>query len=111
MVGAQAVTATVPLGTAATYSVLAGEMVSNTGNTNVIGDLGVSPGSAVTGFPPGVVHGTTLVGAAASGAKANLVTAYDNAAGRTPTTLLAAAELGGQLSLTVSTLPRVPRSP
>ncbi len=44
-----------PLATAEKYSVLAGTTVTNTGPTTVEGDLGVSPGSAVTGFPPGVV--------------------------------------------------------
>jgi hypothetical protein len=48
----------VGLGTAATFSVLAGQTVTNTGPSVVSADLGVSPGSSVTGFPPGVVLGT-----------------------------------------------------
>ena len=43
------------LGAAGSYSVLAGTTVTNTGLTTMPGNLGVSPGSAVTGFPPGVV--------------------------------------------------------
>jgi len=51
-----ALAATSPtLGAAGSYSVLAGSTVTNTGPTTVPGDLGVSPGSAVTGFPPGIV--------------------------------------------------------
>ena len=42
------------LGAAGSYSVLGGTTVTNTGPTIMPGNLGVSPGSAVTGFPPGV---------------------------------------------------------
>jgi LPXTG-motif cell wall-anchored protein len=79
---------TVPLATAADYSVLAGETVTNTGPTVVPQSVGVSPGSAVTGFPPGIVVLPGVVhaaDAAALQAQNHLTTAYDNAAGRSLT--------------------------
>jgi hypothetical protein len=55
-VSAQPLAATSPtLGAAASYSVLGGETVTNTGPSSMPGDLGVYPGSAAPGFPPGHV--------------------------------------------------------
>ena len=94
-VGAQAATTTVPLLTAANFSVLGATTVTNTGNTNVLLDLGVSPGTAVTGFPPGIVHGTIHANdAVAIQAQTDLEAAYLNAFNRTPTATVA-SELGG----------------
>ncbi len=93
---AAAAPAPVNLGTAAAFSVLAGQSVTNTGPTTVSGDLGVSPGSSVTGFPPGIVLGTTHVAdAAAATAQADLTTAYNDAAGRAPTAPVS-GDIGGQ---------------
>jgi Ice-binding-like len=50
------------LGAAGSYSVLGATTVTNTGPTTMPGDLGVSPGTAVTGFPPGSVGGTIHTG-------------------------------------------------
>jgi hypothetical protein len=65
------------------FTVLAGSTVTNTGSTVISGDVGVSPGSAVTGFPPGLTSGTIhRADAAASQAQATLTAGYIDAAGR-----------------------------
>jgi hypothetical protein len=92
---AQAATLPVPLGTASDFAVLAGSTITSTGPTTVSGDVGLSPGTAVTGFPPGLVNGTTHVSdPVAVQAKADLVTAYNDAAARSTTGTIA-TELGG----------------
>lgn len=84
--GANAAAQPVDLGTAASYSVLGGQTVTNTGPTTMNGDLGVSPGTATTGFPPGTVGGTLHANDAhAAQAQSDLVIAYDDAAGRAAT--------------------------
>ena len=77
--------APVGLGTADTFAVLGGTTVTNTGLTVISGDLGVSPGSAVTGFPPGLVNNGSIhaANAVATQAQSDLTTAYNDAAGRT----------------------------
>jgi hypothetical protein len=93
--------AQVALGTASSFAVLGGSTVTNTGATIVTGDLGVSPGSAVTGFPPGVVTGGTIhaADAAAAQAQSDLTTAYNTAAGTPCGVDLTGQNLGG-LTLT-----------
>jgi hypothetical protein len=89
--------APVALGAASTFEILAGSTVTNTGATTVNGDLGLSPGTAVTGFPPGIVNGTIHAGdPAAAQAQLALTTAYNDAAGRTAGAVLIAGNLGGQ---------------
>lgn len=88
----------VDLGTATPFAVLAGTTVTNTGPSVISGDLGVSPGSAVTGFPPGqVINGTQHVAdAVALQAQNDVTTAYTDAAGRTPVVDETGQDLGGQ---------------
>ncbi|MEU4348351.1 ice-binding family protein [Streptomyces sp. NPDC023838] len=105
---ANAVASPVPLGTAASFGVLAGATVTNTGPTVVNGlNVGVSPKTAITGFltsdggpgivtPPGVLHSADAV---AGQAKTDLNTAYTQAAGQTLTDAIyndAPHEFGGQ---------------
>ena len=93
---AVAATAVVNLGTSSTFAVLAGSAITNTGPTTISGDIGISPGSAITGFPPGLQPtGTTHVAdGAALGAENDLITASVDAAGRTPFVTVA-GDLGG----------------
>lgn len=97
-------TTTVDLGQAATYAVLSGASVANTvsapgaPHTTLRGDLGVKANSQPTGFPPGLVTGTTRVGATADQAHADLVAAYTEVAGRTGGAPLASAMAGMTIS-------------
>ncbi|HXI39612.1 MAG TPA: ice-binding family protein [Bryobacteraceae bacterium] len=89
--------APVSLGSAANFAVLAGSTVTSTGASQITGDLGVSPGTAVTGFPPGIVTGTMHAGGVAAAlAIADLTTAFNDAAGRTVAPVTVAGNLGGQ---------------
>jgi type VI secretion system secreted protein VgrG len=91
--------AMVGLGAAGSFSVLGASTVTNTGPTNLGGDLGVSPGTAITGFPPGKVAGTThSADGLAGAAHADLQAAYTDAAGRTATEAVAGDLVGRTLS-------------
>ena len=94
---ALAAAASVGLGTAAPFSVLGGSTVTNTGPTTMFGDLGLSPGSSVTGAPH-VLGETHIDDAVAIAAKNDLTTAYDDAASR-PSNGSAGTDLAGQLFL------------
>lgn len=93
--------ATITLGSAQSFGVLGGSTVTSTGPTVVAGDVGVWPGVAITGFPPGlVILGTTHAGdAVAQQAQSDLTIAYVAAAGLAPTATLTGTDLGG-LTLT-----------
>lgn len=86
------------LGEAANFAILGGSSVTNTGLTIINGNLGVSPGSAITGFPPGTVTGTIYTGAAslAGTARADAIIAYDSIAAQMMDTNLSGSDLGGQ---------------
>jgi hypothetical protein len=90
--------APVALGRAGSFAVLGGSGVTNTGPTNVTGDVGVSPGTAVTGFPPGTATGTIYKGnnVTSQGAQADALVAYNDAVGRTECLITVAGNIGGQ---------------
>jgi hypothetical protein len=84
------------LGTAKTFAVLGGETVTNTGPSALGGDLGVSPGSAITGFPPGsATGGTHQADAVALQAQSDASAAYTDLAGRKCDANLTGVDLGG----------------
>ena len=87
--------ASVDLGSAKSFAVLAGTTITNTGATTITGDVGLHPGKAVTGFNTVTLHGAQhIADAVALKAKSALVTAYNQAAGATPVTNVP-TELGG----------------
>ncbi len=87
----------VPRGTTTTYAVLAASAVTSTGLSVVNGDLGVSPGTALTGFPPGVITGATHLGdPVAAQAQADAHVEYNYLAGLVCDTDLTGQDLGGQ---------------
>jgi hypothetical protein len=85
------------LGSAVSFSVLAGTGVVSTGATTMSGDLGVSPSIVVTGFPPGTYAGELHAGdPTAATAQADLLAALDEASSRAPHTEIV-GDLGGQV--------------
>lgn len=94
---AHAVATTPPLGTAANFAAVAHTTITNTGPSVVTGDLGVFPGTAVTGFPPGTIIGAIHANdGVAQTAAADVLTAYNQAAGESCDYTLSNPDLGGQ---------------
>ncbi|MBC7805803.1 MAG: DUF3494 domain-containing protein [Akkermansiaceae bacterium] len=91
----------VTLGEAFSFGVLAGSTVTNTGPTVVFGHVGVAEGTAITGFPSGMVVDGVLHSndAIAQQAQEDLTTAYNVIAGEASNQDLTGQDLGG-LTLT-----------
>ena len=87
------------LGTAGQFAVLAGSTVTNTGSSVIAGgNVGVSPGNSITGFPQGTVAAPYTFhsgDAEALQAQTDLTSAYYTAAGLSPTVVLTGQDLGG----------------
>jgi uncharacterized repeat protein (TIGR01451 family) len=85
------------LGAASTFAILAGSTVTSTNATAIEGDVGVSPGASITGFPPAVISdGAIHAGDAdAAQARTDLETAYGDIAAETSNTDLTGQDLGG----------------
>ncbi len=84
-----------PLGVAATFAVLGGSAVTNTGASVLTGDLGVSPGSSISGFPPGQVNGTVQSAPVSTAAQGDIGTAYGYESGEACDADLSGQNLGG----------------
>lgn len=88
---------TVDLRSSGDYAVLAGASITNTGATIITGDVGLSPGTSVGGFPPGIINGVQHVNDIdANLAKLDLTTAYNDAAGRTLAPVSVSGNIGGK---------------
>lgn len=89
------------MGTAGSYGALGSSTITNTGSSVIFGNIGVSPGSAITGFNaidggPGLFTGAANIANAASAqARLDATTAYNTLAGLGSATDLTGQDLGG----------------
>jgi len=84
----------------ASFAVLAGSTVTNTGSTVIMGNVGVSPGAAVVGFPPGIVVPPSAIfagDAVAAGAQFQLSNFYNSLAALPAQFNLTGQNLGGMV--------------
>lgn len=88
------------LGTTSNFTVLAGSRISSVGNTIIFDNIGIWPGSTLTGFPPGLVNGAQHINNTTSqNAQTDLTAAYNQLASQTPTVNLSGQDLGGKTLL------------
>ncbi len=86
----------IDLGCAAPFAILAGSTITSTGPTIITGDVGLSPGSALIGFPPGIINGTQeITTPIAAAAKLCLTSAYIDGQSRSLNAISLPGQLGG----------------
>jgi hypothetical protein len=91
----------VAMGSTLSLALLAGSAITSTGATNITGDMGLSPGSSIGGFPPGILNGDQHINDNISAqAKLDLTAAYNDLAGRTSTDIVTLSGNIGGLTLT-----------
>ncbi len=90
-----------PLGDAGNFTIIGSSTITNTGPFTIVnGNVALSPGSSITGFPPGTITGDIHINdTIAQNARADAFTAYNTLAGLTPTTNLTGMDLGGMILL------------
>lgn len=92
---------TVSLGGTSSLAILAGSGITSTGATVITGNMALSPGSSIGGFPPGILNGTQHINdAIADQAKLDLTALYNDLAGRTSTDIVTLSGNIGGLTLT-----------
>lgn len=93
--------AKVDLGGTADFALLAGSAITSTGATKITGDMGLSPGTSVGGFPPGILVGSLEINTnLAIQGKLDLTAAFNDAAGRVSTDIVTLSGNIGGLTLT-----------
>ena len=86
----------IDLGCAAPFAVLAGSTITSTGPSIINGNVGLSPGSALIGFPPGIINGTKeITTPIADAAKLCLTSAYIDGQSRSLNAISLPGQLGG----------------
>jgi uncharacterized repeat protein (TIGR02543 family) len=87
---------TIDLDCAASFAVLAGSTITSTGFSVINGDVGLSAGTALEGFPPGIINGVQQITTPeAANAKLCLTTAYNDGQGRSLDAISLPGQLGG----------------